>query len=51
MLSWEAATHESEQPPRRVREAAKDGVAVAAASALASTALAVGVLLISKLAG
>lgn len=51
MSSWGVSTREAEQPVRRVREVVKDGVAVIVTSALASTAMAVGVLLVTRLAG
>ncbi len=51
MSSWGVSTREDEAPVRRVRDEVKDGAAVVAASAIASTLLAVGVLLLTKLAG
>ncbi|MDQ3484868.1 MAG: hypothetical protein M3445_05590 [Actinomycetota bacterium] len=51
MSSWGVSTRDAEAPARRVRDEVKDGAAVVAASAIASTLLAVGVLLLSKLAG
>ena len=41
----------SGQPPRRVRDEVRDGVAVIAFSAIASSALAVALLLIVRRAG
>ncbi len=51
MASWGVTTPEPESPVRRVRDEVKDGMAVIACSALASSVMAFGVLLISKLAG
>jgi len=51
MSSWGVSAREAEPPVRRVREVVKDGIAVIVTSALASIAMAVGVLLLTKLAG
>lgn len=51
MSSWGVTAREPEPAVRRVREVVKDGVAVIVTSALASTAMAVGVLFVTKLAG
>jgi hypothetical protein len=50
MSSWGALAHE-ERPVRRVREEVRDGVAVVVCSAVTSTAVAVAVLVLTKLAG
>lgn len=52
MSNWGVRTVESEPPPlRRVRQEVKDGVAVVAASAVASTFLAIAVTVLMKLVG
>ncbi len=50
MSSWGAVAHE-EPPVRRVREEVKDGAAVVAFSAAMSSAVAIAVLILMKLAG
>lgn len=50
MSSWETTARQA-KPVRRVREEVKEGIAVVATSALVSILMAVGVLLLSKLAG
>lgn len=53
MLNWGVVTEstDTDRPPRRIRDEVKDGVAVIIASALASTSIALAVLLIMKLVG
>jgi hypothetical protein len=52
MSNWGVRALESEPPPvRRVRQEVKDGVAVVAASAIASTLLAIAVTVLMKLVG
>lgn len=51
MSSWGVSTRESEAPVRRVRDEVKDGAAVVIASAVVSTLLAIGVLLLTKIVG
>lgn len=50
MSSW-GVTRGSDAPARRIRDEVKDGAAVVAASAVVSTLLAVGLMLLTKLAG
>jgi hypothetical protein len=50
MASWGWVAPE-EPPVRRVREEVRDGVAVVVCSALMSTAVSIGVLVLMKLAG
>jgi hypothetical protein len=51
MSNWTAKAVPAEPPVRRVREEVRDGLAVIATSALASTMLAVVATLLMKLAG
>ena len=51
MSSWGLVAPDQEPPVRRVREEVKDGAAVMALSASASTVIAVAVTLLMKLAG
>ena len=50
MASWGCVAPE-EPPVRRVRDEVRDGVAVVVCSALMSTAVSIGLLLMMKLAG
>lgn len=51
MSSWGATTRGSDAPARRIRDEVKDGAAVVVASAVASTLLALSLLLLTKFAG
>lgn len=51
MSIWELVASEQQQPTRRIRDEIRDGLAVVAASAVASVLLAFAVLVLMKLAG
>ncbi len=50
MSSWEPAAPQTERPRRRVREEVRDGLALVCSSLVASTALAVVLTVVTKLA-
>lgn len=51
MSSWGLEALETQSPVRRVRDEVKDGIAVVAASAVASTLLAIVVTVLMNLVG
>ncbi len=51
MSSWDRPATTTEQPVRRVRQHVRDGLAVVVTSLVASTALAVALTVLTKLAG